>query len=70
MGWVRGSDVQRDPAGHVSVIVEGGSRPRCVVSLAQYADSLDALARNRGATLLIGGTTQGRHNVTSTALPR
>lgn len=70
MGWVRGCDVQRDAAGFLSVRVSGGSRPRSVVSLGRYEDDLHELAQDRGDELLIGGATQGRHNVTSSALAR
>ncbi len=68
MGWVRGDDVRRE-SDHLVVGVSGGYRPREVVVLDRYAESIERLA-GCGEGLVIGGAMLGRHNVTSVALTR
>jgi hypothetical protein len=70
MAWVTGSCVRLISGDAVEVEVSGGSRPRKVVALHDYADMIAGLAADAGDGLLIGGTTLGRHNVTSAALNR
>jgi hypothetical protein len=70
MSWVRGPDVSVASDGSTVVSVTGGSRPRTVVALAEHEQALQQLARAARERLLIGGSTLGRHNVTSAALER
>jgi hypothetical protein len=69
MAWVQGCGVRRDD-GHLVVRVGGGSRPRQVVVLDRYAESVEQAAAGCGEQLVIGGSALGRHNVTSVALNR
>ncbi len=68
LGWVRGIDIVRTDDG-VEVAV-GGRRARKVVCLSRYEDRLATLAATSEGNLLIGGSTLGRHNVTSVTLGR
>jgi hypothetical protein len=70
MSWVRGTDVHQATDGAVTVSVSGGTRPRDVVALRAHESPLIDLAEGGGERLLIGGTSLGRHNVTSVALQR
>lgn len=69
LAWVRGIDVATSASG-TEVTICGGSRPRTVTALSDHEALIARLARVAGEGLLIGGTTLGRHNVTSTALGR
>ncbi len=66
---VRGADV-RPIEGRTDVTVAGGSRPRVVTALAAFEGELARLSCQAESGLLIGGTTQTGHNVTSKALGR
>jgi hypothetical protein len=68
MGWVRGVDVQTRPNDETTIRIYGGSRPRTVTALDEYAPLLAECAQRAGDELIIGGTQTGRHNVTSVAL--
>jgi hypothetical protein len=68
LGWVRGVDVRETDNG-VDVAV-GGRRPRVVTCLSWHEDRLITLAASAADDLLIGGTQQGRRNVTSVTLGR
>jgi len=66
---VRGADVRPFDA-RTDVTVAGGTRPRVVTALVAFEGELARLSRQAQARLLIGGTTQTGHNVTSKALGR
>lgn len=68
LAWVRGVDVR--VGRHVVVTVWGGSRPREVVVFENYAPAITEAAEWSGERLVIGGSTLGRHNVTTPALDR
>ena len=68
LAWVRGCDVT--VARHTATRVVGGPRPRTIVALDDYAEILAQCATAAGETLLIGGTTLGRHNVATPVLDR
>lgn len=70
LGWVRGVDIDKRPDDAVAVTVCGGTRPRTVIALNDHAAQLADLAAKAGEQLLIGGSTLGRHNVTSAPLNR
>lgn len=68
LAWVRGIDVTTGRCTRVRVV--GGSRPRSVVALDEYAELIAKCAVSAGERLLIGGATLGRHNVTTPLLNR
>ena len=70
LAWIRGVDLDVAPDGAVQVTVAGGSRPRTVTALEDYAPLLQECAEHAGPSLLIGGAILGQSSRAATVLTR